>query len=956
MSFRVTGRSIPDQVEYNVTAPVPEKYKYVVDILWPSFNTDGDDLLYLLGFDYDRSQARCEPVNNLNPMALKSEDSIGSASAQLGGAAGRSAQAARGGATAGGGYVRQSSSSGYSHSEHEMVGSRSGEQTIGLTKLETEYATTGESSGSEFHSSHSAHSQSTLGLSQSSTTYGGDASRPPAVAEGAEETRLFDTQGSSLEGGRTGAGAASSTSGNKHSTQHHTATTTMHQAGRGGGVEYTSEQQDFSNNGWRLLPDGNYIIDYNGVTQTGSHTEQHSQAHDPTQGQGQGRMHGQGSSGGTETSGYKYTSSSSTGFSSTNNQQVDSATNQGHYGGRSQTHMGSQNQASYGGYNQAGYGEHNSLDSGRSNSNHNAQSTQHYSSKAEQSNNNNGWIKLPDNTWSRDYSYSSQSSDHSTYGSGSAPTHHSETGSSYNHYDSASSSSRGTASSTQLGGQARGVGSNSLDALMTAAQRPADYHGTISKVELEQEAGGPVFNSPAASETSRQVETTRYQGSASQGNSIHMGAVAGAGGSISGGSGSVGSSSSSSSGTSGGKYSGEGEDYVTTNYGRWVWSEEQSKWILEKGPNQEDEQAHTTHTRTDTGWTRLPDGRYVRKMSVSSSSESSGQYGVGNSASNIQSGEAMGASSGYSYSSGSGGYKSSSGTVGNSGQRSSSGTYVNSGGQAQGSADNAGFNRDYFESGTLSGYSGSRGMGAGAVLPGGTGGGGEYGDEGSNSTGWVQQADGTIVRKSSSWASWSSASEHQLDDNHLRNVQRQLEERAKSRLENMPANVEPGFEDQYSRTYRSAKSRSKRSLAEFQSELSQCHPNNCTIIKCSIGPLEKDEGVVFKVRSRLFTETQIKNYAEKVAVSSKLLTRVTKLPFSVQEKMLAFQTASVTTTVIPSEPGEVGTPWWVWLLAALAGILVLATITYCLYKCGFFKRKRPDDSPETEPLNGNNGY
>ena len=40
----------------------------------------------------------------------------------------------------------------------------------------------------------------------------------------------------------------------------------------------------------------------------------------------------------------------------------------------------------------------------------------------------------------------------------------------------------------------------------------------------------------------------------------------------------------------------------------------------------------------------------------------------------------------------------------------------------------------------------------------------------------------------------------------------------------------------------------------------------------------------------------------------------------------------VTTTVIPSEPGEAGIPWWVWILAALGGILVLSVITYCLYK------------------------
>ena len=52
--------------------------------------------------------------------------------------------------------------------------------------------------------------------------------------------------------------------------------------------------------------------------------------------------------------------------------------------------------------------------------------------------------------------------------------------------------------------------------------------------------------------------------------------------------------------------------------------------------------------------------------------------------------------------------------------------------------------------------------------------------------------------------------------------------------------------------------RAKRSLAEFQAELDSCDPKTCTVIKCTVGPLEKDESVLFKVRSRLFTETQVK--------------------------------------------------------------------------------------------------
>ena len=104
--------------------------------------------------------------------------------------------------------------------------------------------------------------------------------------------------------------------------------------------------------------------------------------------------------------------------------------------------------------------------------------------------------------------------------------------------------------------------------------------------------------------------------------------------------------------------------------------------------------------------------------------------------------------------------------------------------------------------------------------------------------------------------------------------------------------------------YGTGEAHTGRSIVEFESELASCG-SRCTVIKCTIGPLEKDESVLFKIRSRLFTETQVKNYAEKVKISSKLVTRVTRLPFLVPEEHLAFQSHSVTTTVIPSEPGEV---------------------------------------------------
>ena len=44
------------------------------------------------------------------------------------------------------------------------------------------------------------------------------------------------------------------------------------------------------------------------------------------------------------------------------------------------------------------------------------------------------------------------------------------------------------------------------------------------------------------------------------------------------------------------------------------------------------------------------------------------------------------------------------------------------------------------------------------------------------------------------------------------------------------------------------------------------------------------------------------------------------------------QTHQVTTEVFPSEMSDGTIPWWVWLLAAIFGLLLLALIIFCLYK------------------------
>ena len=58
------------------------------------------------------------------------------------------------------------------------------------------------------------------------------------------------------------------------------------------------------------------------------------------------------------------------------------------------------------------------------------------------------------------------------------------------------------------GGLSVGSVNNNLNTIIGAAQGPGDYHGTISKSELEKEAEGAIFSSDT-DETKNQIENTR---------------------------------------------------------------------------------------------------------------------------------------------------------------------------------------------------------------------------------------------------------------------------------------------------------------------------------------------------------------------------------------------------------------------------------------------------------------
>ena len=257
-----------------------------------------------------------------------------------------------------------------------------------------------------------------------------------------------------------------------------------------------------------------------------------------------------------------------------------------------------------------------------------------------------------------------------------------------------------------------------MNVVLGAARGPGDYHGTMSRAELEREAGGRVFSGGANTETRHQVDNTQYR---------------------------AGNTNAGETYSSGSQLA--DDDVVVTNGGRWVWSEVNNKWEWEAAGGSGDARSSQTSDSgsEDSGWVQLANGTWTRKTSSwSSSAQSSVRYGE----------DAM-----------------------------------------AGVGTGAVFSGDQVASRVSSGQ----------LVPAGHQG-GEWGDQGDNSTGWVTRPDGTMVKKSSSWASWSSTSQENSGGN-LNHIQRQLEQRVRNNLDRqLPGNVEPGFENEYQRNRRHKRS------------------------------------------------------------------------------------------------------------------------------------------------------
>ncbi|XP_047226554.1 integrin alpha-6 isoform X3 [Girardinichthys multiradiatus] len=111
--------------------------------------------------------------------------------------------------------------------------------------------------------------------------------------------------------------------------------------------------------------------------------------------------------------------------------------------------------------------------------------------------------------------------------------------------------------------------------------------------------------------------------------------------------------------------------------------------------------------------------------------------------------------------------------------------------------------------------------------------------------------------------------------------------------------------------------------------------NKCVVLKC---PLQGIDGTAVELRSRLWNSTFIEDYASFPTIA---LDVKTSLVLSSQAQNIILKSPEVTVRVLvtpDSEVAQFGVPWWIILMAVLAGILILALMVFLLWKCGFFKR------------------
>ncbi|XP_062972459.1 integrin alpha-6 isoform X1 [Elgaria multicarinata webbii] len=151
-------------------------------------------------------------------------------------------------------------------------------------------------------------------------------------------------------------------------------------------------------------------------------------------------------------------------------------------------------------------------------------------------------------------------------------------------------------------------------------------------------------------------------------------------------------------------------------------------------------------------------------------------------------------------------------------------------------------------------------------------------------------------------------------------------------------------------------SRTKREVAEKQTEggkgfslfkdrkykILECNREaNCVNIRCPLQGLDSKASVV--LRSRLWNSTFLEEYSKMNYLDIPLRATIS-IDAAADNIKLTNEATNVRVTVFPARTVALykGVPWWIILVAILAGLLMLSLLVFLLWKCGFFKRDKKD--------------
>lgn len=126
-----------------------------------------------------------------------------------------------------------------------------------------------------------------------------------------------------------------------------------------------------------------------------------------------------------------------------------------------------------------------------------------------------------------------------------------------------------------------------------------------------------------------------------------------------------------------------------------------------------------------------------------------------------------------------------------------------------------------------------------------------------------------------------------------------------------------------------------------------CQDNtaNCFTVICHFDFIDANSAVVIDLRARLWNATFIEDYSDVESVKIRSFGKLQLDESQGIDDDPNNNAAFVETSADPDRP-TIGDsrpiPWWIYVIAAVIGVLILSLIIICLSKCGFFKRNRLD--------------